>query len=91
MREGHSLIADHTRRWFRSEVSFPGPVIDRANRARFAEDGATSLAQRARDRIASILKSAPRAIDEERRGRLDEIMARAARSAGMDRLPAHEI
>lgn len=91
LKEGHSLIADHTRRWFRREVAFPGPVIDRANRARFVEEGATSLAQRARDRIAGILKSPPRPIDAERRRRLDEIMIRAARSAGMDRLPGHEI
>jgi len=35
MREHHLLIADHTLRHLRSEISFPGPVIDRANRSRW--------------------------------------------------------
>jgi trimethylamine---corrinoid protein Co-methyltransferase len=88
--EGHSLIADHTRRWSRLEISLPGPVIDRATRARHLEEGARPLAARARDEVERLLGFPPALIDEQRRRRLDGIMTSAARAAGMDRLPAHE-
>jgi trimethylamine--corrinoid protein Co-methyltransferase len=88
--EGHSIIADHTRRWFRQEVHFPGPVIDRMTRARHIEEGNPSLGERAREQVESLLKSPPNLLDAGRRRHLDEIITRAARAAGMDRLPAHE-
>ena len=43
LREKHLLIAKHTRRYLRSEIVFPGPVIDRANRARWQEEGGLTL------------------------------------------------
>jgi trimethylamine--corrinoid protein Co-methyltransferase len=88
--EGHSLIAGHTRRWIRQEVAFPGPVIDRATRARHTEDGSPSLADRARAQVEALVGAAPDLLDAERRRALDGIMASAARTAGMDRLPPHE-
>jgi trimethylamine--corrinoid protein Co-methyltransferase len=88
--EGHSLIADHTRRWIRQEVHFPEPVIDRMNRSRYVEEGSRPLDERARDQVEAHLKAAPNLIDAGRRGRLDEVMVRAARAAGMDRLPEHD-
>ncbi len=90
LEEGHSIIADHTRRWFRQDVSFPGPVIDRMTRARHLEEGARPLGERATDQVEALLKSPPNRLDAERRRRLDEIMTSAARAAGMDRLPHHE-
>ena len=90
LREGHSLIADHTRKWIKQEVVFPGPVIDRANRARWMEEGARALNDRARDQVERLLRSDPNLIDAGRRRRLDEVMTRAAKAVGMERLPAHE-
>ena len=89
LREGHSLIADHTRRWIREEVWFPGPVIDRANRPRFLEEGGLPLMERARRQVDALLAKPPRLIDGERRRRLDEIMLRAAKAVGMEKLPPH--
>ena len=45
--EKHLLIADHTRRHLRSELTFPGPVVDRTSRARWLEEGAATLGDRA--------------------------------------------
>ena len=50
LREQHLLISDHTRKHLKSEVYFPGPVIDRANRSRWREKGSVNLFQRARTR-----------------------------------------
>jgi len=91
LRDGHALIADHTRRWFREEVDLPGPVIDRANRSRFEEEGARPLVDRARDQVESLLEAPPVTLEGERRARLDTIMLRAARSAGLETLPDHAI
>lgn len=90
LREGHLLIADHTRRWIRKEVVFPGPVIQRANRPRWIEEGAHPLEQRARAEVAEHLAAEPALLDADRRRALEGVMARAAREVGMDRLPRHD-
>jgi len=89
LQEGHSLIADHTRRWFRKEVTFPGAVIDRMTRARRAEEGALTLRERAHARVEELLQEPPNLIDATRRRGLDEVMTAAAREAGLDGLPGH--
>lgn len=89
--EGHSLIADHTRRWFRKDVRFPGPVIDRMNRSRYAEEGEISLCERAHAQVEKLVEGPGNEIDDERRARLDEVMTRAARTAGMERLPEQDV
>ena len=86
--EGHLLISRHTRKWFRKEVRFPSPVIDRANLARHREEGAKTLHERARERVAALLTEPPEPIDGARRADLDDIMLAAARAAGMEGLPA---
>ena len=48
LREGHLLISRHSRRWLKSEQYLPGPVIDRANRGRWLQEGALTLGERAR-------------------------------------------
>ena len=54
LREKHLLIAKHTRRHLRDEIAFPGPVIDRANQARWPDEGGLTLgaARAARGRAA---------------------------------------
>jgi trimethylamine--corrinoid protein Co-methyltransferase len=88
--QGHLLISDHTRRWFREEVLFPGDVIDRANRSRFLEDGGLSLMERARRQVDTLLERDPRMIDDDRRKSLDDIMKSAAKNVGMDELPSQD-
>ena len=86
--EKHLLIADHTRRHLRSELTFPGPVIDRTSRARWLDDGAKTLGANAApedDRIIS--EFTPSRIGDDVRASLEEEMTAAARAAGMDALP----
>jgi hypothetical protein len=87
---GHLIISDHTRRWIREELALPGPTIDRANRARYLEEGGHSLEDRAAAQVEALLGRAPALIDEGRRRLLDEVMGAAARAVGMSALPAHD-
>jgi trimethylamine--corrinoid protein Co-methyltransferase len=90
LKDGHLLIAEHTQRWFAEEVRLPGRVVDRANRARHLEEGGKTLEQRAHERVVELLRNPAKAGDAERRRRLDEVMLRAARAAGMSALPTHD-
>ena len=86
--EGHLLISAHTRRYLRTEHHFPGPAIDRANRARWTEEGGLSLCQRAhREVIRHLGDYAPSRLADDVKGELTRLMQAEARRFGMDRLP----
>jgi trimethylamine--corrinoid protein Co-methyltransferase len=86
--EQHLLISDHTRRYLRDEVYFPGPTIDRANRSRWLEEGSLTLGERARSEVERIVdEHQPVALSDEVRQELTGLMEREARRLGMDRLP----
>ncbi len=86
--EKHLLIADHTRRHLRSELTFPGPVVDRTSRARWLEEGAATLGDRAAREVDRIIAEyTPSRIDDDVRRELEEVMTTAARAHGMDTLP----
>lgn len=88
LREKHLLIAKHTRRHLRSEIVFPGPVIDRANHSRWLEEGALTLGERARHEVARLVEAyEPSRLPEVIKGELRRLMQAEARRAGMDRLP----
>jgi trimethylamine---corrinoid protein Co-methyltransferase len=88
LREGHLLIADHTRRHLRAEISFPGPVIDRANRARWQEEGGRTLGERARGEVERLLAGyQPSRLPQETARELVHLMEAEARRAGMAGLP----
>jgi len=90
-RDKHLLIADHTRRHLRKEIRFSGPVIDRANRARWEDEGKTTLTQRASAEVERLIGGAePTRLDDGLKAELVERMAAAARDAGMDALPARD-
>jgi trimethylamine--corrinoid protein Co-methyltransferase len=90
-REKHLLIADHTRRHLREEITFPGPVINRANRARWMEEGQVTLRERARKEVSRIIKAyKPSRLTEETKLELTRLMEREAVRHGMDALPARE-
>ncbi len=89
LREKHLLIADHTRRHLREEITFPGPVINRANRARWLQEGRTTLRERAEREVARLVESyTPPRLPENVKSELTRMMEREARRYGMDSLPA---
>jgi trimethylamine:corrinoid methyltransferase-like protein len=91
LREKHLLIAKHTRRHLRKEITFPGPAIDRANRARWLEEGGLTLRQRAASEVARLVEEwRPSGLSEEAKRALVQRMEAEARRSGMDRLPARE-
>ncbi|HMD96631.1 MAG TPA: trimethylamine methyltransferase family protein [Terriglobia bacterium] len=87
-REKHLLIADHTRRHLREEITFPGPVINRANRERWVEEGQVPLRERAAKEVSRIIKAyKPSRLSEETKSELTRLMEREAVRHGMDALP----
>jgi trimethylamine--corrinoid protein Co-methyltransferase len=88
-REKHLLIADHTRRHLREEITFPGPVIERANRTRWQKGGQLTLRERAAREVARLVeKYAPSRLPEKTKLELTRLMKREARRYGMEVLPA---
>jgi trimethylamine--corrinoid protein Co-methyltransferase len=88
LREGHLLIATHTRRHLREEILFPGPVIDRANQARWLEEGGSTLGDRARREVARLVRAyQPSRLSEDVKRELTRLMQAEARRWGMDQLP----
>jgi trimethylamine--corrinoid protein Co-methyltransferase len=88
LRDEHLLIADHTRKYLQREIGFPGPVLDRASRARWTEEGGGTLGDRARAEVEQLIKRwTPSRLPDDRKRALTERMAAAARAAGLDALP----
>ena len=91
LREKHLLIADHTRRYLREQISFPGPVIDRANRERWMKAGAPSLKDRAVREVERLIgRYQPSRLPEGRKAELRRRMEEEARRYGMASLPPCE-
>lgn len=91
LEEKHLLISKHTRKYLREEIYFPGKVIDRANRARWKEEGGKSLEARAHDevlRLTAEYQPTGLAVDIVRD--IVALMEREARKFGMDELPKRE-
>jgi trimethylamine--corrinoid protein Co-methyltransferase len=88
-REKHLLISDHTRRYLREEITFPGVVIDRANRARWAADGHLTLRERAGQEVSRLVEQyTPSRLPAEAKLELTRLMTAEARRYGMETLPA---
>jgi len=87
----HLLIAAHTRRHLREEITFPGPVIDRANRDRWIDDGKQSLMERATKEVNRLVAThKPSRLPETTKQELMHLMQREARRYGTETLPARE-
>ena len=89
MEEGHLLISKHTRRYLKEEHHFPGPVIDRANRSRWQEEGGTTLAERAHaeaERLIAEYETPP--LSDDVRAELTKRILAEARRFGMESLPS---
>jgi trimethylamine--corrinoid protein Co-methyltransferase len=88
LKEGHLLICEHTRRYLEKEHFFPGPVIDRANRARWQDEGALTLEQRAHREVERLLKNyQPSDLPEYIKKELVKLMTEETRRYGQDSLP----
>ena len=88
LREGHLLIAEHSLRYLREEHFFPGPVIDRANRARWQAEGSLTLGQRAHAQVEALLAShEPSGLADSAKQELIALMEAEARRYGQDELP----
>jgi trimethylamine--corrinoid protein Co-methyltransferase len=84
----HLLISKHTRRFLRDEHYFPGAAIDRANRARWHEEGGVSLAVRSHNEVERLLgEYEPSSLSDDRKRELTRLMEVEAGRYGMDRLP----
>jgi trimethylamine--corrinoid protein Co-methyltransferase len=88
LRDGHVLIADHTRRHLKHEIAWPSAVIDRLPLARWEAAGGTSLPARAAAEIARLVAAyQPPGLDPYVERELTARMQAEARRVGMERLP----
>jgi trimethylamine--corrinoid protein Co-methyltransferase len=90
-REQHLLIADHTRRYLKEEIAFPGPVIDRANSARWLEEGGLTLGERANREVERLIESSePSRLPDEVAVEMVRLMEVEAKRCGMESLPKRD-
>jgi trimethylamine--corrinoid protein Co-methyltransferase len=88
LREQHLLISDHSRRYLRQEHFFPGPTLDRANRARWRAEGGRTLGERAHGEVERMLASwEPNGLADEVSAELVNLMESEARRYGQEELP----
>ncbi len=88
IRDRHLLIADHTRRHLKDEITFPGPVVDRANSSRWLEEGGLTLIERAAKEVGRLIDSyQPSSLPDDVKSELERLMTAEARRFGMERLP----
>jgi len=88
LKEQHLLISDHTRKYLREEVYFPGNSIDRANRSRWQEEGSKTLKARAHEEVETALNDwAGVSLSSEVKSELTDLMRAEAKKHGMDELP----
>ena len=88
---GNFLTTPHTRRWFREELFFPSPVVDRDFRRNWEAQGSLDAAERAHRRVEETIgahehRELPAKVVRE----LETIALRAVQEAGMDHLPDRE-
>ena len=90
-RMGHRaeyLAEPHTLKWFSRELYLPSPVIERATYDGWKRKGSTTAAERAGERVRSLVAShQPTPVPQDLRSELREIATRAARQFGMTELP----
>jgi len=91
LRDKHMLISKHTRQHLRAEHYIPGPVIDRAQRSRWQDEGSQTLGDRAHAEVERHLAAyEPSRLSDDVKNELANLMRREAARFEMDKLPAHE-
>jgi trimethylamine---corrinoid protein Co-methyltransferase len=82
------LAEPHTLKWFAKELYLPSPVIDRATHDGWRRKGATTAAERAAERVRTLVAGyQPSPMPADLRAELRGIATAAARKFGMDSLP----
>ncbi len=82
------LTSEHTRKYFREEAYYPSDVVDRATHGEWEKKGSSSAADRAHEKVKTLLDRAavsyPDAavVDE-----MESLMKADAKKYGVDRLP----
>jgi trimethylamine---corrinoid protein Co-methyltransferase len=87
LRDGHLLIADHTRQHLKQEIAWPSRVIDRLPLSRWTDEGGETLASRTAAEIDRLVQQYEPSCDADVARALTERMSREARLVGMERLP----
>lgn len=88
LKEKHLLISEHTRKYLREEHVFPGPVINRANRARWKEMGEFTLEERAHMDVEKLVNSyKPSTLAEDTKRELVNLMEREGKKYGQASFP----
>jgi trimethylamine--corrinoid protein Co-methyltransferase len=88
LRDGHLLIASHTRRHRSDQIRFSSPLIERAPLGRFREEGEKTLGERATREVDRLLAAwTPSRLPSEARRALCERIGHAATAAGMTEPP----
>lgn len=88
LKEKHLLISEHTRKYLREEHIFPGPVINRANRARWKEMGEFILEERAHMEVEELVNSyKPSTLAEDTKKELINLMEKEGEKYGQTSLP----
>jgi trimethylamine--corrinoid protein Co-methyltransferase len=86
--EKHLLISKHTRKYLREEIYFPGKAIDRANRARWKEEGGKTLVARAHEEVQRLLAEyQPTRLSTDAVREIVDRMEAEAHKYGMQNLP----
>jgi len=92
LKEQHLLIAKHTRRYLKEEHFMPGPVIERANRARWREEGSRTLGERAEHEVKKLLENyEPSRLRNDIKIELTRLMETEARIYDVTKLPEIEL
>jgi trimethylamine--corrinoid protein Co-methyltransferase len=88
LNEEHLLISKHTRKYLKEEHLFPGPIINRANNARWIDEGSSTLEERAHNQVENLLQSyKPVTLSEDIRKEIIQLMEREAEKFGCSKLP----
>ena len=88
LRESHLLISEHTQKYLKKEEYFPGPVINRANKSRWEEEGCLTLLQRAVNEVKKHVNSwESTKLPSDTKKELQKLMESEAKRYGMNRLP----
>ena len=87
--KGNFLATKHTVEWFQKELFMPSAVIDRDTRQAWEEKGARDATQRAHEQVEELIATyEPRELPPEVVRELEDITLRAAKAAGLDKLPS---
>jgi trimethylamine--corrinoid protein Co-methyltransferase len=88
LQEQHLLIAKHTRKHLKDELTFPARVIDRANRGRWEKEGSLTLGERAGQEITKHLNNyQPNKLADDIKQELINLMTAEAKQHGQETLP----